>query len=294
MSRWESLLAVQATTPVSTSCAPADTLPERAELVAVGEQVARRRRASWPTVDERRGELSRSQQRLEDEIASLTERANQAEKQLYSGAVSDPRELQALQDDVASIRRRIGQIEDDELEIMELSEPVDAERASSAAERERLDGETQRLTAELAEAEAEIAAELTRSAQDAAGRRRPRRSPTTCGPSTTAASPARRRRHRPAGRHDLPGLPPGAVGRRGRPHPQAGRRRARALRGVRPPPRARLTRAGPACSSGSPAARSSLVWLVFRSPAVDYRLVMLGRCSRWPSCRSACPGSCTA
>ena len=146
--------------------------PSAPELVEVGDAGRGARRARLAAVEERRGELSRSQQRLEDEVASLTERANQAEKQLYSGAVSNPRELQALQDDVASIRRRIGQIEDQELEIMELSEPVDAELATLAAERERLDGETQRVTAELAEAEAAIDGRARRGARRA-GRARP-------------------------------------------------------------------------------------------------------------------------
>ena len=160
MSRWESLLAVQAhDTRADQLARRLDTLPERAQLVAVQGQVADVD-SRLATVDERRGELSRSQQRFEDEIASLTERANQAEKQLYSGAVSNPRELQALQDDIASIRRRIEQIEDDELEIMELTEPVDAEREELVAERERLDAETQRVTAELAESEAAISGDL--------------------------------------------------------------------------------------------------------------------------------------
>jgi hypothetical protein len=170
MSRWESLLAVQAhDTRADQLARRLDTLPVRSQLATAAEQVADLDR-QLASVDQRRGELSRSQQRLEDEIASLTERANQAEKQLYSGAVSSPRELQALQDDVASIRRRIAQIEDDELEIMELSEPVDAQRAELVAERERLEAETERLTGELAAAESEIATELAsvRSERDRA------------------------------------------------------------------------------------------------------------------------------
>jgi uncharacterized protein len=160
MSRWDSLLAVQEfDTRADQLAHRAETLPQRAELAEIGRQLAELR-SRLATVDQRAGELSRSQQRLEDEVASLTERANQAEKQLYSGSVTNPRELQALQDDVASIRRRIGQIEDDELEIMELTEPVEAEQAELAGERERLDGESARLTAALAEAEAEIDAEL--------------------------------------------------------------------------------------------------------------------------------------
>ncbi|HEY2999965.1 MAG TPA: C4-type zinc ribbon domain-containing protein [Acidimicrobiales bacterium] len=160
MSRWEPLLVVQQhDTHADQLTHRANNLPARAELAGVAEQsqaVERRLTA----VDARRGELTRSQQRLEDEIASLTERANQAEKQLYSGAVSNPRELQALQDDVASIRRRIGQLEDEELEIMELSEPVDAERADLTAEGDRLAAEYERVAVGLAESEADIAAEL--------------------------------------------------------------------------------------------------------------------------------------
>jgi uncharacterized protein len=160
MSRWESLLTVQQhDTHADQLAHRIATLPARdalAQLVAQAEAVDGR----LATTDARRGELSRSQQRLEDEIASLGERANQAEKQLYSGAVTNPRELQALQDDVASIRRRIGQLEDEELEVMELTEPVDAERAELAGERERLDAERARIEAELAETESELQAEL--------------------------------------------------------------------------------------------------------------------------------------
>jgi len=160
MSRWEPLLAVQEhDTRVDQLSHRAEHLPERARLGEVGERTAALDRR-LATVQERRGELARSQQRLEDEVASLTARADQAEKQLYSGAVSNPRELQALQDDVASIRRRIGQLEDDELEILELSEPVDAELAELGAERERLVAEQAQVESELAEAEADITTEL--------------------------------------------------------------------------------------------------------------------------------------
>jgi uncharacterized protein len=160
MSRWAVLLAVQEhDTRTDQLNHRIETLPVRSDLAqlegdvrAVDDQLADAQR--------RRDELGRSQQRLEDEIASLTERANQAEKQLYSGAVTNPRELQALQDDVASIRRRIGQLEDDELEIMELVEPVDAERARLTGERERLDAEGARLRTALGEAESELTAEL--------------------------------------------------------------------------------------------------------------------------------------
>ena len=156
MSRWESLLAVQALdTRLDQLAVKREGLPQRARLAEVRAAIAEVE-SQLTEVDERRGELSRSQQRLEDEVASLTERAGQAEKQLYSGSVTNPRELQALQDDVASIRRRIGQLEDEQLEIMELAEPVDARREELEAERQRLVAEAGRIEEELAAAEAEI------------------------------------------------------------------------------------------------------------------------------------------
>ncbi|MGH2477268.1 MAG: zinc ribbon domain-containing protein [Candidatus Limnocylindrales bacterium] len=160
MSRWASLLAVQEhDTRADQLNHRMQTLPIRADLAQLGDDMLAID-GQLADSQRRRDELGRSQQRLEDEIASLSERANQAEKQLYSGAVTNPRELQALQDDVASIRRRIGQLEDDELEIMELVEPVDAERALLTGERERLDAEGARLRTALSEAESELAAEL--------------------------------------------------------------------------------------------------------------------------------------
>lgn len=170
MTRWDSLLLVQDhDTHIDQLEHRSETLPVRASLADVEAKTADLN-SKIAEVDVRLGELSRSQQRLEDEIASMRERASQADKQLYSGTTNNPRELQALQDDIESIKRRINKLEDDELEIMEATEPVDAERAALAARQAKLDETAAGLLAELAEAESEIAAELTsvRAERDAA------------------------------------------------------------------------------------------------------------------------------
>jgi predicted nucleic acid-binding Zn-ribbon protein len=160
MSRWDSLLAVQEhDTHADQLVHRSQTLPVRTTLADLETKVAEVDRAI-AEVDGRLHDLGRSQQRLEDEIASLRMRAAQADKQLYSGSTNNPRELQALQDDIESIKRRIGKLEDDELEIMEATEPVDAERAELVARRDDFDQQAQALRVELAEAESEIAAEL--------------------------------------------------------------------------------------------------------------------------------------
>lgn len=161
MTRWDTLLVVQHhDTHLDQLVHRSETLPVRASLAEVeARSVGLNRQIA--EVEERLGALGRSQQRLEDEIASMRERAAQADKQLYSGTTNNPRELQALQEDIESIRRRINKLEDDELEVMEATEPVDAERANLAAKHAKLDETSSALLAELAEAEAAIDGEIT-------------------------------------------------------------------------------------------------------------------------------------
>src|SRR4029453_10319529 len=160
MTRWDTLLAVQEhDTHADQLVHRSQTLPARATLAGLESKVAEVDRAI-AEVDERLKDLGRSQQRLEDEITSLRMRAQQAEKQLYSGTTNNPRELQALQDDIASIQRRISKLEDDELDVMEAAAPAAADPPVPVPRRQRHDDQAQALRAELAEAEVEIEGEL--------------------------------------------------------------------------------------------------------------------------------------
>lgn len=144
-------------------------LPERAELTAIAaSRVELDRRSA--TNDGERHRLERDQARLDDEVAGLRAKAEAADKNLYGGAVTGAHELQALQEQIASIGRRVGELEDQELEIMVEREPFDAEAEAIASERsaldERAEAAGQRLT--VAEAEIDAESESERSARDAA------------------------------------------------------------------------------------------------------------------------------
>lgn len=160
MSRWEQLLAVQDhDTHADQLAHRSQTLPVRATLAKL-EADGADLDSKLATLDERLGMLRRSQTRLEDEIALLEEKAAATDRQLYSGTTNSPKELQAFQDEVESIRGRISDLEDEQLEVMEATEPVEAERTGLARERAALDEETSRHRAELTEVESEIEAEL--------------------------------------------------------------------------------------------------------------------------------------
>lgn len=160
MSRWDALLAVQEhDTALDQLRHQSETLPERASLDAVmGELAGLEREAS--EVQGERQRLARDQQRIEDEVTTLNEKAAQSDKVLYGGTISNPRELQALQDEIGSLKRRISRLEDDELELMEATEPLDARLAVLTGQRGDLDEKAGQLRATIAEAEADIGAQI--------------------------------------------------------------------------------------------------------------------------------------
>lgn len=160
MSRWDILLAVQEhDTRIDQALHRRSALPARGELdkVMVALGVVEQEAAE---VEGRRHDLGRDQQRLEDEISTLTDKAAQHDKALYSGSVTNPRELQAMQEEIAALKRRISQLEDQELELMEQIEPLDADLVRLADEQGAGDEMAVSLRASIAEAEVSIDREL--------------------------------------------------------------------------------------------------------------------------------------
>jgi predicted nucleic acid-binding Zn-ribbon protein len=162
MSRWDALLSVQEHDTTTDQLVHRRAhLPARGDLDEVMSAIGRLE-AVVSEVETRRHELARNQQRLEDEISSLTEKAAHHDKTLYSGTIGNPRELQALQDEIGALKRRVSQLEDQELELMEQIEPLDAELSKAALDSADLDQRGAALRAQIAEEEVAIEAELER------------------------------------------------------------------------------------------------------------------------------------
>jgi predicted nucleic acid-binding Zn-ribbon protein len=143
------------------------TLPERDALHDAESQAA----ALDARLGQSRGErdrLAREEQQLDDEARSLSDKAAEVEKRMYSGEVSSPRELQAMQTDVEQLKRHQRTIENRELELMEAREPLEGTVAELEQQRASVATEVERLTTTLADAEAGIIAEMQqeRAARD--------------------------------------------------------------------------------------------------------------------------------
>ena len=103
-------------------------LPERIEVDAA-KRAEDEAAESLATLDEQRHELGRQQKRFDDEISSITSHVEEVEATLYGGTVRAPKELTDLQSELNSLKRHRRDVEDQQLDVMEQLEPVDAERA---------------------------------------------------------------------------------------------------------------------------------------------------------------------
>ena len=136
-----------------------DTLAERTARDEVRALVAQVDVQIEATASQR-DEIARRQNRIDDEVESLKAKRDGFDKKLYSGEVSNPRELQDLQEEIDSLGRRITKLEDDELEVMAEAEPVDERLLSlkdTLAQRQQELASAENL---LTAAEAEIAVQI--------------------------------------------------------------------------------------------------------------------------------------
>ncbi|HEU5264825.1 MAG TPA: C4-type zinc ribbon domain-containing protein [Gaiellaceae bacterium] len=90
--------------------------------------------------------IAQDQGRLEGEVSMIEDKIKHESERLYGGDISNPKELASIQAELDGLRRRKNHLEDQDLEIMERRESVEAELAQL---KEKLD----ELTSRRAEAE---------------------------------------------------------------------------------------------------------------------------------------------
>ncbi len=102
-----------------------------------GSEAVQEARRALDVATEVQRAASGSQRDLELALESLCEKAAAAEKRLYSGAVTSPRELAELQAETVSLARRRQQLEEELLQAMIEREEADGQ---ASAARSRLQG----------------------------------------------------------------------------------------------------------------------------------------------------------
>jgi predicted nucleic acid-binding Zn-ribbon protein len=131
------------------------TLPEARRLAELQDSLSELG-SDLDIARKQRQELAREQDRLEGEIGIGDRKIAREEQRLFSGAVSNPRELSSLQAEVEMLKRKRGELEDALLEVMMQREhatatetSLDAERSSVASEAEVVSDAVAAITDEI-------------------------------------------------------------------------------------------------------------------------------------------------
>lgn len=138
-------------------------LPARQQLAELTTALARVDRRARE-VGASRDELARQQAALEQQLASTVGRREAIERRMYAARGAASRDLQAMDEEIRQLQHRGEEMEDAELELMVALEPLDAELATLAGERRRLEADAASLAEAVASGEAEIDRELAEQA----------------------------------------------------------------------------------------------------------------------------------
>jgi predicted nucleic acid-binding Zn-ribbon protein len=136
------------------------TLPQHAELTSARERADRLGReliAAQTIVSD----LEREQAKAEADVDVVRGRSRKDRELLDSGSITDSKQLQSLESELVSLAKRQSDLEDVELEVMERLEGAQAAVVHLDGELAAARVDVERLSAELAGLEAEIAAERT-------------------------------------------------------------------------------------------------------------------------------------
>ena len=139
-------------------------LPEHAAL-AEAKTVRARLGEDLVAARTRVGDLQLDVEKAESDLVPVRERQARDQQRVDSGAVTDPKQLNAMLDEIAHLSRRISDLEDIELEVMEQLEAATAERDQKAAELGDLEDSMRALIAsrdaQVAELDAQVAVHQT-------------------------------------------------------------------------------------------------------------------------------------
>ena len=130
-------------------------LPEAERLAESNESLAEMT-SDLEIARKQHDELVREQTHIEGEMGLLEQKIVREEGRLFSGGVSNPRELGALQTEIAGLKTRRGEMENSLLEVMVQREQAAATLETLQEEHERTTTQVRELTVTVAGLNAEI------------------------------------------------------------------------------------------------------------------------------------------
>lgn len=135
------------------------SLPEAARLAELRAQLEELA-SDLAIATKRNEEVNREHSRFEGEIELVEQKIKREEERMFSGTVTNPKELGALQAEVASLKKKQSGLEDELLEVMEQREESSDTVVSLTSQRDETSAEAERLAATVQQLTSDIDAEL--------------------------------------------------------------------------------------------------------------------------------------
>ena len=129
-----------------------ETLADDSERVSAGRRL--------DALQQKLDDLVEPRRRSESAIQQAEQRLSEIERRMYSGFVTNPRELEAFQEEQATLNRNRSAEEDSLLDYMVEMEETQSLRDEARVAFEQIDGERNRLVAELGALRKELESEL--------------------------------------------------------------------------------------------------------------------------------------
>lgn len=136
-----------------------DSLPEAQQLSEANAQLSELS-SDLEIATKQRDEIAREQDRIEGEMGLTDQKIQREEGRMFSGGVSNPKELSALQAEVEMLKRNKSRAEDSLLEVMVNRDQAEATVSSLAAERDQTAERAQKLNGRVTALAGEIDSEL--------------------------------------------------------------------------------------------------------------------------------------
>ena len=136
-----------------------DSLPEAARLAEVREQL-NELESDLEIANKQFDEIQRETSKLEGEVELIDQKISKEEQRMFSGSVSNPKELSALQAEVESLKRKKSGVEDQLLEAMESRDQASGTVESLKAEQKTASQTAEELSAQVAELTQDIQGRL--------------------------------------------------------------------------------------------------------------------------------------
>jgi hypothetical protein len=110
--------------------------------------------------------VAQEQSRLEGEVSMIEDKIKHESERLYGGDISNPKELASIQAELDGLRRRKSHLEDQDLEVMERREAVEAEMAGLTEKLDALTTRAGEAAAARDSAAVEIETDLTKNTSE--------------------------------------------------------------------------------------------------------------------------------